>query len=296
MFGVGTDYCLLLVSRYREELRRYEDKHEAMAHALRRVGPGDPGQRADGHAGDARAAGRRDGLDPLARPGRGDRRGLRAARRPDAAAGAADDRRPARLLAAAAHGRVRPRTQAAIAAPGRLAAVRRPRAAAARARRSAATVALFVVGGARPARLQGGLQRSRASSRSRPRASTASRCSSSAFPAGHAVADDGARRARRRAGARRPTSPRRSSALARRAGRRRGRRRAASARRDGQIARLSTSIFADDPYDSTRARRRCPSCATRVDGPRRRARRRCVGGGTRDPVRLRPGDRARPAS
>ncbi len=31
MFGVGTDYCLLLVSRYREELRRLEDKHEAMA-------------------------------------------------------------------------------------------------------------------------------------------------------------------------------------------------------------------------------------------------------------------------
>ena len=39
MFGVGTDYCLLLVSRYREELRRFEDKHEAMACALRRVGP-----------------------------------------------------------------------------------------------------------------------------------------------------------------------------------------------------------------------------------------------------------------
>ena len=39
MFGVGTDYCLLLVSRYREELRRIEDKHEAMARALRRTGP-----------------------------------------------------------------------------------------------------------------------------------------------------------------------------------------------------------------------------------------------------------------
>src|SRR4029453_1533386 len=39
MFGVGTDYCLLLVSRSREELRRYEDKHEAMEHALRRAGP-----------------------------------------------------------------------------------------------------------------------------------------------------------------------------------------------------------------------------------------------------------------
>jgi RND superfamily putative drug exporter len=39
MFGVGTDYCLLLLSRYREELHQVEDKHEAMAHALRRAGP-----------------------------------------------------------------------------------------------------------------------------------------------------------------------------------------------------------------------------------------------------------------
>src|SRR3954470_22771488 len=34
VFGAGTDYALLLVSRYREELRRHEDKHEAMAIAL----------------------------------------------------------------------------------------------------------------------------------------------------------------------------------------------------------------------------------------------------------------------
>ena len=39
MFGVGTDYCLLLVSRYREELHRIEDKHGAMARAVRRTGP-----------------------------------------------------------------------------------------------------------------------------------------------------------------------------------------------------------------------------------------------------------------
>jgi putative drug exporter of the RND superfamily len=39
MFGVGTDYCLLLVSRYREELHGTEDKHEAMGRALRRTGP-----------------------------------------------------------------------------------------------------------------------------------------------------------------------------------------------------------------------------------------------------------------
>ena len=39
MFGVGTDYCLLLVSRLREELRRTEDKHAAMQQAMSRSGP-----------------------------------------------------------------------------------------------------------------------------------------------------------------------------------------------------------------------------------------------------------------
>ncbi|MDP9399870.1 MAG: MMPL family transporter, partial [Actinomycetota bacterium] len=39
VIGAGTDYALLLVSRYREELRRHEDKHEAMALALRSAGP-----------------------------------------------------------------------------------------------------------------------------------------------------------------------------------------------------------------------------------------------------------------
>ena len=39
MFGAGTDYCLLIVSRYREELRLIEDKHEAMAHATERTAP-----------------------------------------------------------------------------------------------------------------------------------------------------------------------------------------------------------------------------------------------------------------
>jgi RND superfamily putative drug exporter len=39
LFGVGTDYCLLLVARYREELRRIEDKHMAMQRALERAGP-----------------------------------------------------------------------------------------------------------------------------------------------------------------------------------------------------------------------------------------------------------------
>src|SRR4051794_12549189 len=39
VFGAGTDYALLLVSRYREELRRHEDKHEAMRVALGTAGP-----------------------------------------------------------------------------------------------------------------------------------------------------------------------------------------------------------------------------------------------------------------
>ena len=39
VLGAGTDYALLLVSRYREELRTHEDKHEAMSLALRSAGP-----------------------------------------------------------------------------------------------------------------------------------------------------------------------------------------------------------------------------------------------------------------
>jgi RND superfamily putative drug exporter len=39
MFGAGTDYCLLIVARFREELRRTGDKHEAMARATERTGP-----------------------------------------------------------------------------------------------------------------------------------------------------------------------------------------------------------------------------------------------------------------
>jgi RND superfamily putative drug exporter len=39
VFGAGTDYALLMVSRYREELRRHDDKHDAMRVALRRTAP-----------------------------------------------------------------------------------------------------------------------------------------------------------------------------------------------------------------------------------------------------------------
>jgi RND superfamily putative drug exporter len=39
VFGVGTDYALLIIARYRDELRHREDSHEAMAEALARCGP-----------------------------------------------------------------------------------------------------------------------------------------------------------------------------------------------------------------------------------------------------------------
>ena len=39
VFGAGTDYALLLVSRYREELRSHEDKHDAVRVAMRKAGP-----------------------------------------------------------------------------------------------------------------------------------------------------------------------------------------------------------------------------------------------------------------
>jgi RND superfamily putative drug exporter len=39
VIGASTDYALLLIARYREELRRHADRHEAIAVALHRAGP-----------------------------------------------------------------------------------------------------------------------------------------------------------------------------------------------------------------------------------------------------------------
>ncbi|MFG1855631.1 MMPL family transporter [Actinomadura geliboluensis] len=39
VFGAATDYALLLLDRYREELARHADRHEALAEALRRTAP-----------------------------------------------------------------------------------------------------------------------------------------------------------------------------------------------------------------------------------------------------------------
>ena len=38
LFGAGTDYCLFIASRFREELRHTQDKHEAMRRAMHAVG------------------------------------------------------------------------------------------------------------------------------------------------------------------------------------------------------------------------------------------------------------------
>jgi RND superfamily putative drug exporter len=39
VLGVGTDYALVVIARYREELRRHADRHDALAVALRSTGP-----------------------------------------------------------------------------------------------------------------------------------------------------------------------------------------------------------------------------------------------------------------
>ena len=102
MFGITTDYCLLLVSRYREELHWIEDKHDAMARAVSRTGPDDPRLGADRRARDAHPHPRRRAAHGHARARGGDRRLRRHARRADAAAGAAHDLRPQGILAALA--------------------------------------------------------------------------------------------------------------------------------------------------------------------------------------------------
>ena len=124
MFGVGTDYSLLLVSRYREELRRIEDKHEAMGRALRRTA------RRSSPAGctvslamlvlalaDTRLT---SSLGPVAAIGVASAMVAGLTLLP----GAADDLRAGRILAASRPGRVRPRAPR-DRAPGSLAALRR---------------------------------------------------------------------------------------------------------------------------------------------------------------------------
>ena len=78
VLGASTDYALLLVARYREELRRHEDRHEAMAVAMRRAGPAIIASGLTVIAGDALPAGRGLGRHLRAGPGRRDRHRGRA--------------------------------------------------------------------------------------------------------------------------------------------------------------------------------------------------------------------------
>ena len=72
--GAGTDYALLLIARYREELRLHADRHEAMTEAVHRAGPGRARQRRHGDPRHAVPARRGHELDPRPRPGRRHRR------------------------------------------------------------------------------------------------------------------------------------------------------------------------------------------------------------------------------
>ena len=63
VIGAGTDYALLLVARYREELRRHEDRHEAMAFALHRATPAIIASGSHRHRRHALPDPRRDELD-----------------------------------------------------------------------------------------------------------------------------------------------------------------------------------------------------------------------------------------
>ena len=123
VLGAGTDYALLLVARYREELHHTVDKHEAMRTALASAGPAIFASaptviaallclmlaKVNGTAG----------LGPIAAIGHR----LRGALDADPAAGAADDLRPPRLLAlrpAHAGDRAQPRTRSPSGARRRI--------------------------------------------------------------------------------------------------------------------------------------------------------------------------------
>ena len=128
VFGAGTDYALLLVARYREELRKHGDRHEAMALALHRASPAIIASGATVAIGMLcllfATMNSTAGLGPVAAVGVG----VARARHADPAAGTAGHVRPVDLLAARPEARRRRAVRARLLGPRRRSDRRRPRA------------------------------------------------------------------------------------------------------------------------------------------------------------------------
>ena len=99
VFGASTDYALLIVARYREELRRHDRRHAAMAEALRRAGPAIIASGCHRHRGAADAVRRGTELDEGPGAGACHRRCRRHARHAHPAARPAGDLPPGCFLA-----------------------------------------------------------------------------------------------------------------------------------------------------------------------------------------------------
>ena len=127
VFGASTDYALLIVARYREELRRHDRRHAAMAVALRRAGPAIIASGCHRHRRAADAGVRGAELDQGPGPGAGDRRRGRHARHADPAARIAGDLPPRGLLAVQARLRLARADHPGAVGPGRRSIAPRPR-------------------------------------------------------------------------------------------------------------------------------------------------------------------------
>ena len=219
-----------------------------MQRAVRRVGPGDPGQRPDRRRWPCSCCSSPTSARSTRWPGGRDRRVLRAAGRADAAARAAGDRGPARFLAATALRRVRPGARRRRSGPGvwrRIGdrVLHRPVPA------LVVTVIFFGAGALGPARLQGRLQHDDVLQEADGQRGWLPG-DAEVVPGRAAVPDDGAGGARGRSRSRPADVAAARRRLARRARRRHG-------DPDGQYARAtggspsSTSCSKGDPNDSS---------------------------------------------